>query len=74
MLLRPRHPAFSRRCCRLLVPLLLLVLSAQAQGPGEGGPGPGAQATNAPLDGGVSLLLAVGAAYGLRWLQRRQGA
>jgi len=42
----------------------------QAQGPGdEGGPEPAATAV--PLDGGVSLLLAAGTAYGLRRLRRR---
>ncbi|PJJ47866.1 PID-CTERM protein-sorting domain-containing protein [Hymenobacter chitinivorans] len=41
---------------------------ASAQGPGLGGPQPGA--TTAPIDGGASLLLAAGAAYGLRRLRR----
>lgn len=56
--------------------LLLLVaahLAAHAQAPGNGGttggpPGP----TAVPLDGGASLLLASGVAYGLRRLRRRQ--
>ncbi|GAA3926103.1 PID-CTERM protein-sorting domain-containing protein [Hymenobacter algoricola] len=39
-----------------------------AQGPGSGGPRPGA--TNVPIDGGASLLLAAGGAYGLRRLRR----
>ncbi|GAA4020003.1 hypothetical protein GCM10022408_37650 [Hymenobacter fastidiosus] len=39
---------------------------ARAQGPGNGGPA----AVNVPIDGGVSLLLAAGAAYGLRRLRR----
>ena len=57
--------------------LLLSLLSslgqpAQAQGPGTGGPRPGA--TNAPIDGGASLLLAAGAAYGLRRLRRAKQA
>ena len=43
---------------------------ALAQGPGNGGPRPGA--TEVPLDGGVSLLLASGVALGLRRLRRRQ--
>ncbi|TGE26067.1 hypothetical protein E5K00_01625 [Hymenobacter aquaticus] len=42
---------------------------ARAQGPGNGGPQPGA--TNAPIDGGISLLLAAGAGYGLRRLAKR---
>ncbi|HEX8425699.1 PID-CTERM protein-sorting domain-containing protein [Hymenobacter sp.] len=41
-----------------------------AQGPGSGGPTPQAP-TAVPLDGGASLLLASGLAYGLRRL--RQG-
>lgn len=55
---------------RLLAPLILLAWSAQAQAPGEGGPGPNAQPTAVPIDGGASLLLAAGAAYGLRRLKR----
>ncbi|MCB2377236.1 hypothetical protein LGH70_06560 [Hymenobacter sp. BT635] len=52
------------------MPLILLgsLQPAQAQGPGTGGPRPGA--TNAPIDGGVSLLLAAGAAYGLQRLRK----
>lgn len=42
--------------------------AASAQGPGVGGPQPGA--TTAPIDGGASLLLAAGAAYGLHRLRR----
>ena len=57
----------------LPVLILLLVLlgssASQAQGPGEGGPRPGV--TNAPIDGGASLLLAGGAAYALKRLRRR---
>ncbi|TGE19288.1 PID-CTERM protein-sorting domain-containing protein [Hymenobacter elongatus] len=44
--------------------------SASAQGPGNGGPRP--SATTAPIDGGASLLLAAGAAYGLRRLRQRR--
>ncbi|TGE22228.1 hypothetical protein E5K00_18445 [Hymenobacter aquaticus] len=46
--------------------------SARAQGPGNGGPQPGA--TNAPIDGGASALLAAGAAYALRRLRQRRAA
>ncbi|MDO7848817.1 hypothetical protein Q5H92_20805 [Hymenobacter sp. M29] len=63
--------------------LLLLLLGglpflASAQ-PSSGGPGPGTPTTpttptDVPLDGGASLLLAGGVAYGLRRLRkRRQG-
>lgn len=49
--------------------------AVQAQGPGSGGPSPAAP-TGVPIDGGASLLLASGAAYGLKRLraakQRRQ--
>jgi len=53
---------------RLLFILLLAVGQAQAQAPGTGGPAPAPAAV--PLDGGASLLLLAGAAYGLRRLRR----
>ena len=53
----------------LLLPLALSQ-SARAQ-PDTGGPQPtNPAATGVPLDGGASLLLASGVAYGLRRLRR----
>lgn len=55
----------------LLALLALRVAPALAQ-PGSGGPGPGTpDPTAVPLDGGASLLLAAGAAYGWRRLRQR---
>ena len=56
-----------------------LVLSigglARAQAPGTGGPTPIApDPTAVPLDGGATLLLASGVAYGLRRLRARRRA
>jgi hypothetical protein len=48
---------------------VLVSASAQAQNPNSGGPTP---PTAVPIDGGVSLLLASGAAYGLRKLRQRR--
>lgn len=48
---------------------------ARAQAPGSGGPTPTSPApdpTQVPIDGGASLLLASGVAYGLRRLHRRR--
>ena len=45
-----------------------------AQGPSTGGPAPGTPAAEVPLDGGASLLLAAGAAYGLKRLRERKRA
>lgn len=61
---------------RLLPTLLLLVAMGEmvlAQ-PGTGGPSPGTPAnpTNIPLDGGISLLLAGGVAYGIKHLKNRR--
>lgn len=50
----------------VLLVLLLAASSLQAQGPGSGGPTPIA----VPIDGGASLLLAAGAAYGLNRLRK----
>ncbi|WP_400191402.1 PID-CTERM protein-sorting domain-containing protein [Hymenobacter sp. B81] len=65
----------SFRIFLALLPLVaLLSLTAAAQGnPGSGGPQPG-QPTAVPIDGGASLLLAAGAAYGLRHLRQRRRA
>ena len=60
----------------LLILALLLggAATAQAQGPGSTGPAPTSPAgpTGVPLDGGASLLLAGGVAYGLRRLRQRR--
>ena len=55
--------------------LVFLALASQAQTPGSGGPTPGAPTpdpTEVPIDGGASLLLASGVAYGLKRLRQRQ--
>ena len=61
--------------------LLLLTLPAAAQDPGTGENSPGgpqqqapADPTGVPIDGGASLLLAGGVAYGLRRLRQRHRA
>jgi hypothetical protein len=58
-----------------LLPALLLVVafseSILAQAPATGGPLPAAP-TDTPIDGGVSLLLAGGVAYGLKHLRNRR--
>lgn len=58
---------------KLLLSALLLGLApfAFAQ-PGSTGPTPQAGPTGVPLDGGASLLLAGGVAYGLRRLRQRR--
>ncbi|HEX8329895.1 MAG TPA: hypothetical protein VF629_20330 [Hymenobacter sp.] len=61
---------------RLLPALTLLVAFGEtvlAQ-PGTGGPQPGTppDPTAVPLDGGVSLLLASGVAYGIKHLRNRR--
>ncbi len=57
----------------LLASALLLATGAYAQ-PGSGGPTPTTPAapTETPLDGGATLLLASGVAYGLRRLRQRR--
>jgi hypothetical protein len=59
------------------LPSLFLVLAATAVAiaqPGSGGPQPGTppDPTEIPLDGGVSLLLAGGVAYGVKHLRDRR--
>lgn len=61
-----------------LLPTLALVITcstiALAQGPSNGGPGadPDPDPTTTPIDGGVSLLLAGGVAYGVKHLRARR--
>lgn len=56
--------------------LFLVTAIGYAQAPGggtgSGGPQPATPAAAVPLDGGSSLLLASGVAYGLRRLQQRR--
>ena len=57
----------------LFAAALLLALGAQAQAPADGGPAPAAPAaTDTPLDGGASLLLAGGIGYAVRRLRQRR--
>ena len=57
-----------------IVCLLFFAFTTQAQ-PSTGGPAPSSPAPAAvPLDGGASLLLAGGAAYGLRRLRQLRRA
>lgn len=66
---------------KIILPAMVLVLSATAISmaqPGGGGPVPGpgggggAGATDVPVDGGISLLLAGGVAYGVKRLRDRR--
>ncbi|QNH60541.1 PID-CTERM protein-sorting domain-containing protein [Hymenobacter sediminicola] len=52
----------------------LTTSAALAQGPGSGGPEPQQpqQPTAVPIDGGASLLLAAGAAYGWRRIRNKK--
>lgn len=64
-----------RSLAALTVGLLGLAATAQAQtgDPGSGGPAPGnPPATQVPIDGGASLLLAGGVALGLKKLRDRR--
>lgn len=54
----------------LLGALLLATAASYAQTPTTGGPTP--DPTAVPLDGGASLLLAGGVAYGLKRLRQRR--
>lgn len=71
---------FSLRRPALLLGLLLAAaLASHAQAPGNGGatggpPQPQADPTAVPLDGGASLLLASGVAFGLKKIRDRRRA
>ncbi|RZK61571.1 MAG: hypothetical protein EOO59_04720 [Hymenobacter sp.] len=51
------------------VAILFVALASQAQAPGSGGPTP---TPGVPIDGGISVLLASGAAYAVRRLRQRR--
>ena len=58
-----------------LIPVLALVITSGAIAlaqPNNGGPGPDPNPTTTPIDGGVSLLLAGGVAYGIKHLRARR--
>lgn len=59
---------------RLLPALALAMVFGEAvlAQPGSGGPAPGTSPTAVPLDGGATLLLAGGVAYGIRRLRQRR--
>jgi hypothetical protein len=67
---------------KILLPAIVIMLSATAvtmAQPSAGGPVPGAgggtgggAATDVPVDGGISLLLAGGVAYGVKHLRARR--
>jgi len=59
-------------CAGALVAGLLAATPAVAQQPGTGGPTPQVDPTAVPLDGGASLLLASGVAFGLKKLRDRR--
>ncbi len=66
-----------RRPALLLGLLLASALASYAQAPGNGGstggpPAPQPDPTAVPLDGGASLLLASGVAFGLKKLRERR--
>lgn len=58
----------------LFIAACLLFTSIGYAQPGSGGPAPGTQTNNVPIDGGASLLLASGVAYGLRRLKQRRAS
>ena len=61
----------TRYC--LIAAFVLATFLGRAQTPSTGGPTPQApDPTTIPLDGGASLLLAGGVAYGLRRLRQRR--
>jgi hypothetical protein len=61
----------------LLLGMTFIVMSLQAQTPPHpgdgsgGGPGAGDPPVGAPLDGGLSLLIALGTAYGFSKIKRK---
>jgi hypothetical protein len=58
-----------------LLPVLTLVMAfgeAVLAQPTSGGPTPGVDPTATPIDGGISLLLAGGVAYGMKHLRNRR--
>jgi hypothetical protein len=57
----------------LFLSFLMISAPALAQGPGDGGPKPtDPPVTEIPIDGGASLLLAGGVAFGLKKLRDRR--
>ena len=67
----PKNIHMKRYRISIFLTILLMVISVnlcQAQDPGD----PSANDPAVPMDGGITLLLAAGAAYGVRRLKRRE--
>ena len=63
---------YSLRILGAAVCCALFAVAVQAQ-PSTGGPTPGSPPpTSVPIDGGITLLLAAGGAYGLKRLRNRR--
>ena len=69
-----KKPFLIRSLYATVVAVLFTAVAALAQGPGSGGPTPTGGATQIPIDGGASLLLAAGGAYGLKRLRAYRAA
>lgn len=66
---------FFLRACYATVGCVLFTAAAALAQPGSGGPAPGGNpVVQVPIDGGISLLLAAGGAYGLKRLRARRNA
>lgn len=63
-------PASTRRIPLLIMGCMMIAITSVGQGPG--GDGDLGNEPDVPVDGGVSLLLAAGAVYGIRKMRRRQ--
>ena len=62
--------AFTHRITMLIMACLMIAITTVGQGPG--GDDDLGNEPDAPVDGGISLLLAAGAVYGVRKIRRQK--
>jgi hypothetical protein len=68
------QPQFIKAACFCLFMVLIMANHVHAQGPGDPGAGNGGSngEPDAPIDGGLSLLVAAGVGYGAKKMKDRK--
>lgn len=74
VILQMQNPQFIKAvyCLGFMLVILMNGLHAQVGDPGAGNPGANGEPDAAPIDGGLSLLVAAGVGYGAKKMKERK--